>query len=70
MGRRRCSGEGLAMREVGLIMGTLIQCFHWQRIEDELVDLTEGCGLTLPKAVLLEAMYHPWENMIKVLSVL
>ncbi|KAJ4774570.1 Cytochrome P450 [Rhynchospora pubera] len=67
MGRRRCPGEALAMREVGVVLGALIQCFDWQRIGSELIDLTEGSGLSIPMATPLEVMYRPRKIMTDVL---
>ncbi|XP_042493512.1 cytochrome P450 81Q32-like [Macadamia integrifolia] len=69
MGRRGCPAAGLANRVVGLALGTLIQCFEWERVrEEEVVDLTEGPGLTAPKAKPLEAMCKVCPTMINVLS--
>ncbi|KAL5559125.1 hypothetical protein UlMin_035336 [Ulmus minor] len=67
-GRRGCPGEGLAMRVVGLTLGSLIQCFEWDRPCKEMMDMTEGAGATLPKAKELQAKCRPRSTMINVIS--
>lgn len=68
LGRRACPGEGLAHRTIGLTLASLIQCFEWKRVSEEEVDMAEGNGTTLPKAVPLEAMCKAHPIVHKVLS--
>ncbi|KAL8233700.1 hypothetical protein R6Q59_019800 [Mikania micrantha] len=67
-GRRRCPAENLAMRMIGLAMGTLIQCFEWERTSDEMIDMTEGKGLTMPRVKPLVAKCRPRGKMAKLIS--
>lgn len=68
MGRRACPGSGLAQRVVGLALASLVQCFEWKRVSEEVVDLTEGKGLTMPKAEPLMARCEARDIFHKVLS--
>ncbi|KAB1222361.1 Cytochrome P450 81D1 [Morella rubra] len=67
IGRRACPGAGLAQRTISLALGSLIQCFEWKRVDEAEVDMAEGNGVTMPKAVPLEAMCRARPIMNKVL---
>ncbi|XP_050206448.1 cytochrome P450 81Q32-like [Mercurialis annua] len=67
-GRRACPGVGLAQRIVGLTIGSLIQCFEWKRVDEKLVDMSEGKGVSMPKAEPLEVMCKARTIMTKVLA--
>lgn len=68
MGRRRCPGENLAMRTMGLVLGALLQCFDWTRVGDREVDMATATGTIMSKAVPLEAQCKPRANMSAVLQ--
>lgn len=67
MGRRKCPGEALAWKTVGMALGVMMQCFEWERIGKEKVDMSEGSGLTMPMAVSVMAMCRPRREMDGVL---
>ena len=68
LGRRAYPGAGLAQRTVGLTLGSLIQCFEWEMISKEEVDMVECNGFTMPKVVALEAICRARPIIAKVLS--
>ncbi|KAJ8763270.1 hypothetical protein K2173_026171 [Erythroxylum novogranatense] len=69
-GRRACPGSGLAKRVVGLTLGALIQCYEWERVSQEKINMVEGTGLTMPMAHPLQAVCRPRNGMINILSTL
>uniref|UniRef100_A0A0A9A178 Uncharacterized protein n=1 Tax=Arundo donax TaxID=35708 RepID=A0A0A9A178_ARUDO len=69
LGRRRCPGEGQAMRLVTLTVAALVQCFEWcVGGEGGVVDMAEGGGLTMPMATPLAAVCRPREFVKSMLS--
>uniref|UniRef100_A0ACD6AKI2 Uncharacterized protein n=1 Tax=Avena sativa TaxID=4498 RepID=A0ACD6AKI2_AVESA len=70
MGRRKCPGEAMASRVVGLVLASLIQCFDWDRVDNMDVDMTEGSGaaFTVPRAVPFEAICRPRAAMYDMLQ--
>jgi len=61
-GRRMCVGLPLASRMIHLVLTSLIHSFDWippEGMTTEQVDMTEKFGLTMAKAVPLEAIPRP-----------
>ncbi|CAI9112647.1 OLC1v1013120C2 [Oldenlandia corymbosa var. corymbosa] len=67
-GRRGCAGESLAMRTITFALGLLIQCFNWEKIGPEKIDMAEGPGLSMRKVQPLIAYCQPRPQMIHLLS--
>ncbi|XP_022716127.1 cytochrome P450 81D11-like [Durio zibethinus] len=68
LGRRACPGATMGLRLVLLTLGAAIQCFEWEKLGSDKVDMTPGTGLALSKARPLEALCCPRPDLIKLLS--
>ncbi|KAI3916054.1 hypothetical protein MKW98_004495 [Papaver atlanticum] len=68
MGRRGCPGNLMAMQFIIMVLGRLIQCFEWERLGNEEVDMSEGPGLTMPIAKPLVAVCKPRQAMMDFLT--
>uniref|UniRef100_A0A1J3J827 Cytochrome P450 81F1 n=1 Tax=Noccaea caerulescens TaxID=107243 RepID=A0A1J3J827_NOCCA len=66
-GRRICPGAGLGRRIVTLALGSLIQCFDWEDVKGEEIDMAESAGLGMRKTDPLRAMCRPRPIMAKLL---
>ncbi|KAJ9565207.1 hypothetical protein OSB04_001173 [Centaurea solstitialis] len=49
-GRRGCPGINLAMRELPVVIASLIQCFEWNVDGKHVFNMDERAGLTAPRA--------------------
>ncbi|KAK2660202.1 hypothetical protein Ddye_006735 [Dipteronia dyeriana] len=66
--RRVCSGEGLGMRVMALSLGTLIQCFDWEKVKE---DQSQAPVKTNPKKAderHVKIIFRPREALAKVLT--
>ncbi|CAA7051931.1 unnamed protein product [Microthlaspi erraticum] len=69
IGRRSCPGSGLAQRLVTLALGSLVQCYEWERVGEEYVDMKESeKGTTMRRATPLQAMCRARPIVHKILD--
>ena len=69
IGRRACPGANLGIRSVSLAVGTFIQCFDWDKVEqDGQLDTDFTNRVTMKKVNHLEALCVPRQESIQLLS--
>lgn len=62
-GRRSCPGVSLALQVLHLTLARFLQAFEFSKpVDDQLIDLTESPGLTIPKATPLDVLITPRLN--------
>ncbi|XP_074276670.1 cytochrome P450 81Q32-like [Silene latifolia] len=67
-GRRSCPGEGLAVRVMGMMLGTLIQCLDIERVDDKLVNMAQLESFNIQMGEPLTARIQSRHIMINLLQ--
>ncbi|XP_006289488.2 cytochrome P450 81D1 [Capsella rubella] len=67
VGRRACPAAGLAMRLVSLVVGALVQCFEWEKVENEDIDMRPAFSVAMARAEPLVALPKPCPEMVPIL---
>lgn len=65
-GRRACPGESLARRLIALALGTLIQCFDWEKGEENLEG--GGNGKKMEEEKTMQIVFRPRKALMGALS--
>ncbi|KAL9809940.1 putative cytochrome P450 [Arabidopsis thaliana] len=68
VGRRACPAAGLAMRVVSLAVGALVQCFEWEKVEKEDIDMRPAFSVAMDRAEPLIALLKPCPEMVPIVS--
>lgn len=68
MGRRACPGEGLAQRIMAITLGSLIQCFEWEKVDGKDIDMTDKMHTLMCRVEPAEAMCRVRPDMVDLLS--
>ncbi|KAH9330482.1 hypothetical protein KI387_002590, partial [Taxus chinensis] len=58
-GRRGCPGYSLAMCTMHITLARLLQGFNWFAPDEKKIDMNEGVGATMPRAVPLKVIVQP-----------
>nr|XP_043635874.1 cytochrome P450 81Q32-like [Erigeron canadensis] len=67
-GMRSCPGKHMALRVIHYVLGSLIQCFDWEPVSQEMINLTEQTGIALLKEDPLKLVCRPRPTMKNLLS--
>ncbi|GLJ40602.1 hypothetical protein SUGI_0838100 [Cryptomeria japonica] len=60
LGRRMCPSMTLGLFVVSYALAHLLHSFEWNIILGTIIDMREGLGLTMPKAISLEVVIKPY----------